>query len=130
MAGYNKITIGGFLSKDAEIRQVGDYKVARLTIPVSKKVKGEERTTWFIAEFWGEKATPLETYATKGTPMIIDGELEMQTYTNKDGVVKTQFIIKGFTFAFMGKGQEKQTTEGTSEVATETATEQDGDLPF
>lgn len=92
----NKIILMGRLVRDPEIRSTsGGTAVAIITIacdrPLSRDKKAEaERngkpTADFIrAKAFGTRAETIERYLEKGSRVLIDGRLELDSYTNQQG---------------------------------------------
>jgi len=77
-----QITIDGYLSKDAETRQVGDQTVTTWNIPVKQGFGDREKTNWFRVNIWGKRAD-YASRATKGEYAIASGELTIGEYNGK-----------------------------------------------
>lgn len=76
----------GNVGKDPETRQVGDNRVVSFSVASTKKVKGESLTTWVKASAWNATGEIIEKYVKKGDKIFLQGELEIKSYTNKEGV--------------------------------------------
>lgn len=87
----NKLTMSGRLTKDAEIRKGdtknGSYTIASFSIAVDRRFKrdGEPTADFFNCVAFGKTAEVIEKYVTKGTKLIINGNLQNNKYTNKNG---------------------------------------------
>ena len=83
---YNRVTIGGNLVRDPEIRYVSNGKaVTKFTIAVNRGRKGEETTSFVDCVAWEKLAETVNTYWTKGKPILVDGELVIRQYEDKGG---------------------------------------------
>lgn len=91
----NKVFLCGRATKDAEVRQSGDTKVARYSLAVDRKYsKGEDKQTDFInIVCFGKSAEFAENYIKKGTKMIVTGRIQTGSYTNKDGQKVNTFDV-------------------------------------
>ena len=69
-------TFSGFLGRDAELKTVGDSKVANFSIGVSTFKGGDKSTLWVSAALWGERASKLAPFLTKGAAVTISGDIE------------------------------------------------------
>jgi single-strand DNA-binding protein len=77
-------TIAGNVGKDADLRHAGGSQVLTFNVASSKKVKGEDKTTWVRCNLWGKRGESLAQYITKGSQVTVAGELEMVEFV-KDG---------------------------------------------
>ncbi len=85
MAEMQVVTLMGRLAADAEMKFTpGGTTLCSFKIPVTIKRKEREITTWWGCTIWGERATKLAEYLTKGKGVVIVGELaEIQVYQDK-----------------------------------------------
>lgn len=91
MSKASRITVEGKIAADVEIRQAGNSQVAEVTIPHTRRRKNGQgqwedagETTWFKAPFWGDDAVKVAGL-TKGTEVVVSGELEVKPYLKRDG---------------------------------------------
>lgn len=90
----NKVILCGRLGKDLETRfTASGAAVANTSLATSKKIKGEEKTSWHNLTFWGKTAELAAQYFKKGDVMMVEGEIDYRTYQNKDGETKYQTDI-------------------------------------
>jgi single-strand DNA-binding protein len=82
-----KATLIGRIGREPEIK-AGNTLVARLSVAVSRKQKGEEITDWYNVTAFGKQAEFVEKYLGKGRLVCVMGSLEIQRYTGKDGTEK------------------------------------------
>lgn len=100
----NKVIFTGRLCKDAEIRYSADGKaVARFDFAVNRTFKreGEADADFFSCVAFGKIAETFEKCnVSKGTKLLIEGEVRNNNYTNKDGqkVYGTQIFVNSFEF--------------------------------
>lgn len=75
------ITIKGRLTKDAEIKTFGnDDKVLNFSVAVDDGYKEDKSTYFFECSFF---RTGLSTHLTKGTEVIVIGNLKTRMYNDK-----------------------------------------------
>ena len=90
--------IRGNLTKNPEIKDVGEKKVSKMTLAVNYKLGSgdnqKEHTQFFDVEFWEKRAEYVMDLLSKGDEVIIQGGL-LHTETNeKDGKTYINQSIK------------------------------------
>jgi single-strand DNA-binding protein len=101
----NRVQLIGNLGSAPEVKTLnGGQKMVKLNIATNetyKNQKGElvKETTWHNVTAWGSNAEIAEKYLQKGSEIAIDGKLQNNTYTDKDGVKRyvTNIIVNEFT---------------------------------
>lgn len=118
----NTIILYGHLGKDKEIKDVNGKRVMELSIATSSKEKGRDVfTTWWRVSFWDDRYRNMEKYLTKGSALIVTGELrEPWIYQNKLGESRVQLSVIGRDLRFnpFGKGRDGDKQEDASKAAT------------
>ena len=83
----NKLTIIGNLTRDPETRTVntarGATNVTNFYIAANGRNKRE--ATFFRATAWGNAGETIARYASKGSKIMVAGEVSMSCYLNKEG---------------------------------------------
>ena len=156
----NKVTLIGYVGKDPEVKQAGSSTVAKFTLATSEKFKDkdgnkQEKTQWHNLECWGKLAETVGKFVKKGSKIDVEGKIEYDEYTNKEGIkVKTTKInVRDIVFldgkpagtngttisegapanttATNGASKKNATAPAKQTPAPVTAgTEDDSDLPF
>jgi len=91
MNANNSVILVGNLGKDVEIREFnnGNKKgtVSLATSSVYKDKNGEyvKNTQWHSLVAWGKTAERMEKFLEKGSKIIVVGELNQESYQNKEG---------------------------------------------
>lgn len=94
----NCINLIGNLGRDPEIKYLeGGKAVTKFTIAVPRRY-GQDKTDWFNCEVWGKPAQTAVDYLKKGSRVGITGELNIETYTNKEGQERTIVIVNVSAF--------------------------------
>jgi single-strand DNA-binding protein len=88
MAGFQKLIALGNVTKDPEIKQVGENEVAKFSIAVNGY---KDSVEFFDCEWW--KPNGALGYVSKGTPVLIEGELQTQRW-EKDGQQRSKMVVK------------------------------------
>lgn len=108
----NKVIMMGRLTKDPEVKQVNDTTIGRFSLAVDRRYKkeGEATADFFDCTAFGKLAEFVGKYLKKGTKIVLEGEVQNNNYTNKDGqkVYGTRIIASSIEFAeSKGKTEEK-----------------------
>lgn len=99
MASFNKVILMGNLTRDPELRYTpGGTAVADVGIAVNdrrKNPQGEwiDETTFVDVTLWGRTAEVANEYLTKGSPVLIDGRLKLDTWENSDGQKRSKLKV-------------------------------------
>ena len=108
-----EITIIGRLGRDASVREMenGD-KVINFTIAANRKRRDAEKTTWYeVSTFNYERYKNMYKYLTKGSNVIVIGELDAGTYNGRDGETRLRLSVDAHTIAFNDGGTSGSTSE-------------------
>ncbi len=100
----NKVILMGRLTRDPEVRDTANAKVARYSLAVDRRFKreGDDQTADFInCVVFGKSAEFAEKYFKKGTKIAISGRIQTGSYTKQDGtrVYTTDVIVEDQEFA-------------------------------
>ena len=108
MASYNKVVLMGNVARNPELRHSAgsNLPVARTAIAVNHKYKDKEEVMFIDIIAFGKQAETLETYVTKGTPLLVDGRLS-QSKWEQDGVIRSKHEIIVEKFQLLGGRRER-----------------------
>lgn len=129
----NKVIMIGRLTKEPEIRYAqgaNGTTVGSFSIAVDRKFKreGEPDADFFNCTAFGKTAEFLQKYVKKGTKIVVEGRLQNDTYTNKEGnkVMATKILADQLEFA-----ESKKESETTQDAPQAKAPESNGfmDIP-
>lgn len=113
----NKIELMGRLTKDVEIlksKKGGDY--ARFTIAVPRK-NDKEITDFIDVVAFGKVVEVINKYVEKGNRIIVVGQLNIDTYTDKDGNTKKSVVVVLEDFYFVDFKPKEKKEETTDELS-------------
>ena len=101
----NIVVLAGRLTKDPDIRQSGDTKIANINIATDKFVRGERSADFHNCVAFGRNAEFIEKFFHKGDFILIHGSNVSGSYDGKDGkkVYTYQVMINSVEFGG-GKG--------------------------
>lgn len=101
-------TVLGRVSDDPAITTSRNgNKIARFRMGWSKKVEGETKWSNISVTFFGKQVDTIEQYVSKGSTVMVTGNLEENTWDNKDGVKQYSMQLIGLTFSLEGKPTDK-----------------------
>ena len=113
MASFNRITIVGYLGRDAELRYtpqgtaVSNFSVATTERRKDRSGELQDITTWFNVSLWGAKAEATSQYLSKGKLVFIEGRLTQREYQDRDGNTRTSLDVNASDLQFVGsRGEE------------------------
>lgn len=117
-----RATVAGNLTRDVELREAGSSTVANISVAVNrswKKADGtrEEKVSFIDVAVWNKQAEFVAQYFSKGSAILIEGDMESQSWKDKDGNDRTKIIVKAREVHFVGS---KASGGGESAPATNT----------
>lgn len=99
----NRVILMGRLTREPDIRQPNETKVARFGLAVDRRFpkEGEKDADFPSCVAFGKSADFVEKYLHKGTKIVVEGHIQTGGYTNKDGqkIFTTDVICESFEFA-------------------------------
>ncbi|HOC81601.1 MAG: Single-stranded DNA-binding protein ssb [Synergistetes bacterium ADurb.Bin155] len=104
--GFNKAILMGNLARDPEVRYTTSKQaVAKLTVAVGRQWKNREGEVQDQADFipvvvWGVQAENCERYLRKGSPVLVEGRIQVRSYEAGTGERRwvTEVVAQGVTF--------------------------------
>lgn len=108
MASVNKVTLIGNLGNDPESRTLpGGESVSTFSLATTEQWKDksgakQERTDWHRVEFIGRIAEVANEYLKKGSQAYVEGRIQYDKWTDKEGVEKTMTKIRGDKLVLLG----------------------------
>ncbi len=122
----NSVRLFGNVGKDPIITQFENgNKVAKWSMATNERIKNSKGETvddvqWHNVVAWGNVATVVEKYVTKGTRLSIEGKLHYRRFVNKDGEEKevAEIIVKDVLLVEKSGGK-KTFSDSESDVEEE-----------
>lgn len=106
-AQLNRVILAGNLTRHPETRRTpkGDV-VTELNVATNRKwtnAEGEERSQacFVIVDVWGKQAQAAEQFLRKGSAVLIDGRLEFDAWTGKDGQPRSTLKVRAERLQFL-----------------------------
>jgi single-strand DNA-binding protein len=110
MGSVNKVILVGNLGRDAELRYTpGGAAVAKFSIATTemwndKAGQRQERTEWHNIDLWGKQAETLSEYLVKGKQVYVEGRLQTDEYTDKEGTKRKSTKVRCDRVVLLGGG--------------------------
>ncbi len=134
MASMNKVILMGNLTRDPELKHISSGKaVADMRLAMSEKYKNKdgetaESTCFVDVVVWGRQAETCSEYLHKGSPAVIEGKLQYDSWENDEGQRRSRIRVLASRVQFVG-GRRSEGESQTSEKKEEMEDEMAG-LPF
>ncbi len=110
MANFNKVILAGNLTRDPQLSYLpSNTPVAKFGLAINRKRKGQngemhEETCFVDCTCFGKQAETLNQYMSKGRPLLVEGRLQLQQWTAKDGTKRSKHEVIVEQFQFLGGG--------------------------
>jgi single-strand DNA-binding protein len=149
MASFNKVILVGNLTRDPEIRYTPNgTPVMDIGLAVNdrrRNASGEwvDEPVFVDVTLWGRTAEVASQYLSKGSPVLIEGRLRLDTWETSDGQRRSKLRVVADRMQMLGRGPggeggpapsgERAAPAGQGEVSREFNEEPppfDDDLPF
>lgn len=107
MASFNRVVLLGNVTRDPELRYIASgTAVTEIGLAVNdrrKTASGEwvDETTFVDVTLWGRTAEIAGEYVTKGSPLMIEGRLKLDTW-EKDGKKNSKLRVVGERMVLLG----------------------------
>ena len=79
---FQNFTGVGRLTRAAEIKDVGDYKVAEFGVAINGF---KDEVLFLNGKIWGKQAESLAAYTKSGDKILVEGELKEDKWEDKEG---------------------------------------------
>lgn len=117
---FNKIIAIGNLGRDPELRYtpqgdaVCDFSIAVNDRKRDKSGEFQDVTTWFKVTLWRKLAENASKYLTKGRSVYVEGRLQIEEWTDRDGKNRYTLIIQGSDIHFIGENRGDEMSSNTT----------------
>ena len=110
MVAYNQVILIGNLTRDPEIKEVGNakMKMARLSLCINERRKTADgklidNPVFVDVEAWARLAEMCEKYLSKNSNIFVEGRLQSSQW-EKDGVRHQKVKVRASNIKFLPKG--------------------------
>jgi single-strand DNA-binding protein len=108
MANFNRVILMGRLTRDIELRYTAtQLAVTDIGLAVNdrrKNAQGEwvEETTFVDVTLWGRTAEVASEYLKKGSSVLIEGRLKLDSWEGNDGQKRSKLRVVGERMQMLG----------------------------
>jgi len=107
-ASYNKVILAGNLTRDPELRYTpSGTAVCDLGLAINDRRKGTngewvDETTFVDVTLWMRQAEVASEYLTKGSNVLIEGRLKLDSWEANDGQKRSKLKVVGEKMQMLG----------------------------
>lgn len=119
MASLNKVFLIGNLTRDPDVRYLpSGTAVADLGLAVNERYKDsksnewKEKTTFLEVVVWQRQAETAGEYLSKGSPVFVEGRLQLDEWETKDGEKRSRLRVRADRLQFLGRPSKPQYRDG------------------
>ena len=108
MASFNRVILVGNLTRDIELRYTpSQMAVTDIGLAVNDRRKNQqgewvEETTFVDITLWGRTAEVASEYLKKGSSILVEGRLKLDSWTGNDGQKKSKLRVVGERMQMLG----------------------------
>jgi single-strand DNA-binding protein len=108
MASFNRVILVGNITRDIELRYTpSGTAVTEVGLAVNDRRKNQqgewiEETTFVDITLWGRQAEIAQQYLGKGSPVLIEGRLKLDTWES-DGQKRSKLRVIGERMQMLGR---------------------------
>ena len=130
----NTITLLGRLTKNPEARYTSTGKAVTLfTLAVNRYTNsdGQREADFINCQAWGKTAEVVGNHVSKGDRLLVEGRLQIRSYTDKEGVKRyaTEVVVNSVEFIEQKKDSNVKTEASPMDDFGSADFEQDS-IPF
>jgi len=104
----NSITVCGRITKDLDVRKVGDKQTSVCNFSLADNYWGQggQQTNWWECVVWGGMADNLAKFCGKGSQITIVGEAQTEKWQTKEGEERktTRIQVRNVEFGAKSSG--------------------------
>lgn len=123
MANFNRVLLIGRLTRDPELRYtpsgsaVTDFGLATNRVWTGQDGQKHEETTFVDITLWARSAEVASEYLHKGDPVFIEGRLQLDQWTDKEGQRRSRLRVVGERMQFLAARGAQRSEEETDRSA-------------
>ena len=142
MPNLNRVLLMGRLTRDPDLRYTKDgTAICKFGLAVNRTFgtgdQRKEKSTFVDVTMWQRKAEVVAEYFKKGSPIFIEGRLELDQWENEKQEKRSKLYVVGENFEFLERGSKTAVAQDDAPAATvESGSEPDlpapkeDDIPF
>ncbi len=119
----NFVILCGNITRDPEMRQLSSgTAVADLGLAVNESYKNKAgemvETTCFVdVVVWGRLAETCSQYLRKGSPVLVEGRLQLDQWTTQEGEKRSKLRVRADRVQFLGSKRDGDAQAGSTSGA-------------
>ena len=132
----NVTILTGRITKDLELKQAGQTTVTNFSLAVDNPFKRDD-TSFFDVVAFGKTAELLNNYCSKGSKILVEGNLKQDRFTDKEGNNRSVVRVVANRVEFLdskgsnqGQAPKKQSNDPFANANGGPVDITDEDLPF
>ena len=104
---YNRVMLAGNLTRDPELANTNSgHVVCKFGMAVNRTWKDKKEILYVDLAAWGKTAEIIAQYVKKGQPLFIEGRLQLEQWTSREGQKRSKHSIVVDSFQFVGAKQD------------------------
>ncbi len=109
MPDLNKVMLMGNLTRDPEVRHTPKgTAVGDLSLAINQSYKAQdgqlrEEVCYVDVVTWGRQAETCKEYLTKGSPVFVEGRLQLDQWETKEGEKRSRLRVRAERIQFLGR---------------------------
>ena len=115
---FQNFTGVGRLTRAAELKDVGEYKVAEFGVAINGF---KDEVLFLNGKIWGKQAESLVAYTKSGDKILVEGDLKEDKWEDKEGNKRSKIYLNAKRAVFL---------ENKSEASSAPAAATTADIPF
>ena len=132
---FSTATVLGNMTRDPEVREVGETMVCNFTVATNKRFtdrNGElqEKPAFIDCSAWGRTAEVIGDHFVKGQQILVSGEIEQDHWENDDGEKRSKLKVRVFSFSFTGTKAENEKLREERDEEDDEFDGDEADIPF
>ena len=133
MPNFASAVLMGHLTRDVEVRAVGESSVASFGVAVSRRVKGQDEVSFFDVKAWGKTGEFCSKYFAKFDAILVQTEIYTETWEDRNGGGRRSKMVcqaDRVTFAGGAKQGREKLAKAAEPITQGPAADADGNIPF
>lgn len=120
----NSANIIGRLTRDPELRYTANnFPVCFFSVAIDRRGKEEKKTNYIPVKVLGKAAENCGRYLAKGRLVGVSGQIETDSYTDKDGNKRSSWNVLASAVEFLEWGEKKEATPQAQQFEAEQFTQ-------
>lgn len=125
MASLNKVFLIGNLTRDPDVRYTPKgTAVCDLSMAINMTYRAQDGTdreevVYVDVVTWGRQAETCGQYLSKGSPVFVEGRLQLDQWEDKDGQKRSRLRVRAERVQFLGRGRASEGRPPQGEAAAQ-----------